>query len=455
MDASFLTAQNPAAVKRSVLTGFRDVLLLPVTVVPRTAVHVGGAVFRTAGKGVSQLNPLRWQAGAASSDPSTVGAGEAEAARTASSKQGREDNRVHSEAKQGYMDFSSGAANSDHMLDSYDAEAMEDEGDEVESGIDGFVEDEWSEEVRAWKEVASKASEARDQRPSKPAAAPKQRTNKRLTELDRSRPPSSLSVRSISESSRPGTPSLAQSKGWTPHVALQKMQLLLSLDTTLQMIHLNRDSLKRLETFLIPSELNSRRVQSVVEQVATAFLASIADAHVNPGFRRAIEQIQTWKPGEHDVDEGASPAASDRSKQPLVEPLVHFFELVHVGDTIAQLVQVYFDQELSRHVDKTDFLNGVVREKKKFEATLDEAVAAGLNAGVDLLMGEVEHIITTHQDPRDFYPERPESMDLGSPTQACSRAVACLQAHCKMLTGCADRNVLEVFWQEIALRLHS
>lgn len=41
------------------------------------------------------------------------------------------------------------------------------------------------------------------------------------------------------------------------------------------------------------------------------------------------------------------------------------------------------------HIDKTDFLNGVVREKKRFENTLDESVAAGLNAGTDVLMNQV------------------------------------------------------------------
>ena len=41
------------------------------------------------------------------------------------------------------------------------------------------------------------------------------------------------------------------------------------------------------------------------------------------------------------------------------------------------------------HIDKTDFLNVVVREKKRFENTLDESVAAGLNAGTEVLMNQV------------------------------------------------------------------
>jgi hypothetical protein len=41
------------------------------------------------------------------------------------------------------------------------------------------------------------------------------------------------------------------------------------------------------------------------------------------------------------------------------------------------------------YIDKTDFLNVVVREKKRFENTLDDCVAAGLNAGTQVLMNQV------------------------------------------------------------------
>ena len=41
------------------------------------------------------------------------------------------------------------------------------------------------------------------------------------------------------------------------------------------------------------------------------------------------------------------------------------------------------------HIDKTDFLNAVVREKKRFENNLDDSVAAGMNAGTDVLMNQV------------------------------------------------------------------
>jgi recyclin-1 len=105
--------------------------------------------------------------------------------------------------------------------------------------------------------------------------------------------------------------------------------------------------------------------------------------------------MQQYQPAEH--EETTS-----------VAPLMQFFELAHIGDMIQSMVQVYFDKELASicsslhlrqltgvivsqapHIDKTDFLNAVVREKKRFENTLDDAVAAGLNAGTEVLMNQV------------------------------------------------------------------
>lgn len=42
------------------------------------------------------------------------------------------------------------------------------------------------------------------------------------------------------------------------------------------------------------------------------------------------------------------PAAHEETRS--VAPLLQFFELVHVGDTIQSMVQVYFDKELVSNV---------------------------------------------------------------------------------------------------------
>lgn len=114
-----------------------------------------------------------------------------------------------------------------------------------------------------------------------------------------------------------------------------------------------------------------------------------------------------------------------------------------------------------------------MREKKRFENALDESVAGGLNAGTEVLMKEVrvfnytttvlfswmlnsllqvEHIILTRTKPREYYPPEDAPLDLG-PTKGCTDAIKCLEVHCKLLKGSTSREVLEVFYQEVGLRL--
>lgn len=94
----------------------------------------------------------------------------------------------------------------------------------------------------------------------------------------------------------------------------------------------------------------------------------------------------------------------------------------------------------------------MVREKKRFENTLDDSVAGGLNAGTDVLMNQVEHIIITKTKPREYYPPDDQAIDLG-PTEGCTEAIKCLQLHCNLVKGSTSKEVLEVFYQEIGIRL--
>ena len=135
-----------------------------------------------------------------------------------------------------------------------------------------------------------------------------------------------------------------------------------------------------------------------------------------------------------------------------VAPLLQFFELVHIGDTIQSMTHVYFDKDLSPYVDKTDFLNPLMREKKRFESVLDDAVASGLNAGIEVLMNQVDHIIQVKTPPRAYYPVEGTPMELG-PTEGCTEAIECLRMHCDLLRGSTSKEVLEVFYQEVGIRL--
>ncbi|KAN0061873.1 F-box protein: endocytic membrane traffic, recycling ReCYcling 1 [Thecaphora frezii] len=427
MDAAFLNSHNPAAVKRNVLSGFKDVLLMPVTVVPRAAGAVGGAMIRTAGSGLSQLNPLRWQTGAASSK---AGSG-------VHSPSGQSRSGTPSNADKGYVDFSNGGAALDFDKD-------EDPDDDVAANGDRMTclsleDNEWSSEIDAWG-GSSRMEKTASSVSSVPSAA------KRASSAAAPAP-----APADDGSSKPE----AASDGSQPS-RFSRLQLLLSLDTALQLIQLNRESLKRMETFNSFTGSYGARVKEEIEEIAVLFFQCLSEKHVGPGFEKASNEIKSWKPSEHGGSASGSSTESTAAAEgeAQVAPLVHFFELVHVGDTIQQMVQVYYDQELSRHIDRTDFLNGVVREKKRFEGTLDEHVASGLNVGVDLLMGQAEWLITTNQDPRDYYPEAGRDLDLANPTRACRECIECLRVHCKMLVGSTDKTVLEVFYQEVGIRLH-
>jgi recyclin-1 len=45
---------------------------------------------------------------------------------------------------------------------------------------------------------------------------------------------------------------------------------------------------------------------------------------------------------------------------------LQFFELVHVGDLISQMVEEYYQQEIRPWIDESDFLSEITTEKKAF-----------------------------------------------------------------------------------------
>ncbi|WOO81899.1 Recyclin-1 [Vanrija pseudolonga] len=359
----FLTASNPDQVKRNVLAGFRDVLLLPVTIVPRavtfgvTAIAAGGT---QAVSGLSMLNPQKWAASTSS---------------TTAEKIGTKGKVVNGEA---IFDVS----------------------------VPGPDDDEKAEDRDEIDELSEKTGSA-------------------------------LTV--------PLPASTAPSNGATPEPGAKddfdRLQLLVSLDTALELIHGDRESLKRTETFGKYPAKTGTKVREAIEEIFILLLKAVGDRHIAPGFRIATQQMLTYKPADH---------AQSNS----VAPLLQFFELVHVGDTIQSMVQVYFDKEVAQYVDKTDFLNPVMREKKRFESVLDDAVAAGLNAGIEVLMNQVEHIIVVKTGPREYYPEPGVPMELG-PTLGCREAIKSLEMHCNLLKGSTTKEVLEVFYQEVGIRLQA
>jgi recyclin-1 len=65
---------------------------------------------------------------------------------------------------------------------------------------------------------------------------------------------------------------------------------------------------------------------------------------------------------------------------------------------------------------------------------------------------QVEHIMLILTKPREYYPPEDAPLDLG-PTRGCTESIQCLDMHCKLLKGSTSKEVLEVFYQEVGLRL--
>ncbi|KAF5392670.1 hypothetical protein D9757_000887 [Collybiopsis confluens] len=399
--ARFLTSHNPSQVKRNVLASFTDVLLLPVTIVPKVGGALGGALVSggtavggAAAQGIAMLNPQRW--GGASSV---------------------------SNIPEGYQKH--GEAGNEMVF-----EIGSDEEDDEKDFANGM-----------------------EKNPFSSVSNGKQRHDS----LSVPNPPSS--AKSSSSPLSAGT--LMHTKD-----QMDQMDTLLSLDVALELIHTARESLKRLETFCGYPNRIGERVRDTIEEVFILMLQALGDGHIKKGFSRwvfmqvqnrtssssgpafrATERMTSYKPAEHDSGETT---ANTR-----VAPLLQFFELVHIGDTIQSMVQVYFDKELSPHLDKMDFLNPVMRQKKLFENSLDDCVAGGLNAGTEVLMNQVEHIIIKLTKPREYYPPeqvKVEELDLKE-SKGCVEAIKCLDMHCKLLKGSTSKEVLEVFHQEVGIRL--
>ncbi|EGG06017.1 uncharacterized protein MELLADRAFT_87530 [Melampsora larici-populina 98AG31] len=211
------------------------------------------------------------------------------------------------------------------------------------------------------------------------------------------------------------------------------LRLLLSLDVSLKLIAADREALKRVETFESFKGFYGSKIPDI---------ASSSD--------KSKKLLKQNKSGE-------------------LLALVEYFELVQIADTIQQMVEAYYEAEMVQKIDRTDFLNAIVREKRAFEMGLDDGVAGGLNASLGLLMSEVERVMSEAQTGVDYCPdavlvghsaENPTSSDVRGrdlePTAACRAALDCLDRHCGLLQSSrgADKQIMEVFYQEVGLRLH-
>ena len=229
---------------------------------------------------------------------------------------------------------------------------------------------------------------------------------------------------------------------------MEGIRSLFSIEIALSLVHSAKSSLERAAQFVRLGGEFGRAAKQQCEAIFVDLLRTLGQRHVIIGFDKAVDHLSNYRPREQDERDSSG-----------VEPLVTFLELVNVGDLILQMVDVFYEQELigTRLTDRNDFLDPAVKEKKKFEQMLDERVAAGLNKGIDVLMEEVDYILATRQLATDFNPgissdPHRQTMDV-SLSEAAIAVVDVVSSHTQMLVGSTDKSTLDVFNQEVGLRL--
>ncbi|KAK0934072.1 F-box protein: endocytic membrane traffic, recycling ReCYcling 1 [Friedmanniomyces endolithicus] len=295
------------------------------------------------------------------------------------------------------------------------------------------------------------------------------------TAPSRSRTPT-LTGASGTPVARPGTP--AQEAPTTELAAkaaimnsrLEGIRSLFSIEVALNLTHLAKASIERAANMVRMGGKHGEAAKEQCEAVFVTLLHVLGEKHVRRGFDKAVGHLSSYNPRQVREMRSKSANADDYTVQPVgVEPLVTFLELVNVGDLIQQMIEVFYAQELvaTRLIDRDDFLDPAVKEKKRFEQMLDERVAAGLNKGIDVLMDEVEYLCASTQQATDFNPGSLDTAkdpkhphhhnnsgvsDIG-PTPTAHQIVATLRSHTTMLLGSTDKTILDVFTQEVGLRL--
>jgi recyclin-1 len=72
----------------------------------------------------------------------------------------------------------------------------------------------------------------------------------------------------------------------SPQPSANKLELLLSLDLALELIHADREVLKRVETFAGYPSHYGQRVRDTIEEIFILVLQALNERHVTPGFAK-------------------------------------------------------------------------------------------------------------------------------------------------------------------------
>lgn len=253
--------------------------------------------------------------------------------------------------------------------------------------------------------------------------------------------------RSSTPITEPPTTELA-AKAAIMNSRLEGIRSLFSIEVALNLVHAAKSSIERAAVIVKAGGHYGSMARNQCQTVFVLLLQNLGTRHIKSGFDQAVDHLSKYNPQESTEHGGSG-----------VSPLVTFLELVNVGDLIQQMIDVFYEQTLvaTKLTDRYDFMDPAVKEKKRFEQMLDERVAAGLNKGIEVLMAEVEYVLSTAQKAEDFNPgassvSSPKINDIG-PSPAAKQVIELVSSHTTMLIGSTDKAMLDVFNQEVGLRL--
>jgi recyclin-1 len=297
--------------------------------------------------------------------------------------------------------------------------------------------------------------------PSFSAPAEKKSTAKALVNGDpsRSSTPNPLTQRSAT----PSLPAEAPTTELAAKAALMNSRLegirsLFSIEVALNLVHAAKSSLERIAQFITLGDVHGTAARTTCSAIFRYLLSALGERHVRAGFDTAIDHLAHFQ-SRNPATTASNPTSPNTTTTPTsttaqVAPLTTFLELVNVGDLIQQMIAVFYESELIRLaiVRRDDQLDPAHKEKRKFEAMLDERVASGLGKGIDVLIEEVEYICATTQQPTDFNPPNNVVVEVG-PTVTARKVVEVVGGHTSMLVGATEKTLLDVFVGEVGLRL--
>ncbi|EPY51234.1 F-box protein Pof6 [Schizosaccharomyces cryophilus OY26] len=222
---------------------------------------------------------------------------------------------------------------------------------------------------------------------------------------------------------------------------LEGISSMFSLELALKIVHLCKISLARTKIFLGISNSQDEDIQGLQKDLFVQLLRQLGQGHLKHGFDRAIEHLSLFDPRKDFANN-------------TVEPIVKFLELINVGDLIQQMMDTFYNEEMSSICVRDDMFDPAIAEKKKFEQLLDERAAYGLHKGIDVIIEHVDFLLESKTPINYFCPQSVGITNtMVEPSVAAKSITQFLRSHMRLLVGCTDHEILDVFYKEVGMRL--